>query len=116
VAASRNSSRAPLGPRSRNRPSRKIRLRSANSHFDAFALPFRLFERWRAGQSAGDISRALIYASRNLASPIRKAAREMLSKILIGTCPYVFRLRDLVPAGATHQAALALTRRPIKSS
>ena len=67
VAASRNSSRAPLGPRSRNRPSRRIRLRCANS----ISMRLRsLFDcsNARAGHGAGDVSCALIYASRNLAS------------------------------------------------
>src|SRR5262245_56436099 len=68
VAASRNSSRAPLGPRSRNRRSRRIRLRCANS----ISMRLRsLFDCSNTGVPvrARATSRArLVYASRNLAS------------------------------------------------
>ena len=60
----------PLGPRSRYRPSRKISFICGKWHFYAVAFPFRLFERWRVRRNVGDISRALMYASRNLARQV----------------------------------------------
>jgi len=61
MAASVNSNCAPLGPRRRNRPSRRMRFRCAKQHLDLFAIAARLRERLRLGESAGDVARGLVH-------------------------------------------------------
>jgi hypothetical protein len=73
VAASRNSSLAPHGPRSRKRPSLKLRLRWANSISTFFRRASDL-KFGRRGKGPRHITRVFTDAPRNLARDVIRAA------------------------------------------
>ena len=67
MAASRNSSCAPRGPRRQSRTDLRIRLRWANSIYNPLALVPRLLEELGVGQRSDEVAGILIDIPRDLA-------------------------------------------------
>src|SRR5215207_1146107 len=65
MAASVNLNCAPLGPRRRNRPSRRMRFRCANSISTLLAVATRSRERFGLGEGTGDMTRGLVHIADN---------------------------------------------------
>ena len=79
IAASVNSNCAPLGPRRRNRPSRRMRFQVGEQHLDLLPIAARLRERLGRGDSAGNIASLLVDAAENPPGRRLRTALRVLS-------------------------------------